>query len=152
SDSAAHPTQPDEAGLDMREALALAVKPVEIDPAARRELPYEGQWSRVGLGPVRPELAEEDVRGDRADPIEGKQARLEIPRVRGFRMKPLEAPAIRGEECLAVAQDLRRLPPIVTDVAALAHDRVHQEAPAGSHDLLGREQTMPLEGTERFLG
>jgi hypothetical protein len=67
-------------------------------------------------------------------------------RIAGGLVRSAQAAAVVGQETLAVAQHLRRLAAVIADIAALTHDRIDKEIPAGTDDPAGTRQTVAEKG------
>jgi hypothetical protein len=90
---------------------------------------FDGNRERIGIrfGPERTQLAQEYVYGNRPDAVEPEKSLLEILRIACSVVQATQFAAVFGNEHLAVTQNLGRLAPVVTDIAAF-NSRPEQKA------------------------
>jgi hypothetical protein len=128
----------DEPSFHPSELERLAVVGANVDVELAGCLADVRKWVWIGLFPVRPQLAQEDVRGNRADAIEVRQASFEVRGIGSLVVQALEAALVILQELLAVPNELRGFPTVVTNVSPLSHDGVDKKVPSRLQNLAWR--------------
>src|SRR5262249_2676526 len=126
---------------------AFALVPREVNGQAFRQFNDDRERIGIRFGPEWTQLAQEYVYGDRPDAIEFKEPLLEILRIPCGVVQATQFTAVFRNERIAVTEHLRRLAPVVTDIAAFTHDGIDEEVPASVHDFFGTDQAVTSEAS-----